>query len=276
MAKTFQTPARSRLNTVDPTWTQVRQEAEEAVGKEPALGGFIFATILNHDRLEDAVATASRKGCSMPMSMQLFSTRPSRRRWPPIQASAGHSVRICMPSMTAIPPATADRAAALLQGLPRAGHAPLCPRALERRAQGLRLYLQSQARRMFARRHPSRRPHRQGHHARSRHRDRRRRDGGDRRQLLDPAWRDARRQRQGEGDRHPKIGNNVLLGAGAKVLGNIRVGNCSRVAAGSVVLKDVPADKTVAGVPAKEVGPAGCPEPARTMDQMLDVETLEG
>jgi serine O-acetyltransferase len=71
------------------------------------------------------------------------------------------------------------------------------------------------------------------------------------------------------GDRHPKIGNNVLLAAGAKVLGNIRVGNCSRVAAGSVVLAEVPDNTTVAGVPARVVGPAGCPEPARTMDQRL-------
>jgi serine O-acetyltransferase len=69
------------------------------------------------------------------------------------------------------------------------------------------------------------------------------------------------------GDRHPKIGANVLLSVGAKVLGNIKVGDCSRVGAGSVVLKDVPPRTTVAGVPAKEIGPARCPEPARTMDQ---------
>jgi len=71
------------------------------------------------------------------------------------------------------------------------------------------------------------------------------------------------------GDRHPKIGNNVLIGAGAKVLGNIRVGNCSKVAAGSVVLQEVPDNTTVAGVPARVIGPAGCPEPARSMDQRL-------
>ena len=71
------------------------------------------------------------------------------------------------------------------------------------------------------------------------------------------------------GDRHPKIGANVMIGAGAKVLGNITVGNCCRIASGSVVLKDVPPETTVAGVPAKVVGPAGCPEPARTMDQRL-------
>ena len=68
------------------------------------------------------------------------------------------------------------------------------------------------------------------------------------------------------GDRHPKIGNGVLLSVGAKVLGNIRVGDEAKVAAGSVVLKDVPARCTVAGVPAKVVG-CDCAEPARTMDQ---------
>ena len=70
-------------------------------------------------------------------------------------------------------------------------------------------------------------------------------------------------------DRHPKIGNNVMLGAGAKVLGNIKVGNCSRVAAGSVVLHAVPACKTVAGVPARVVGEAGCDQPSALMDQLL-------
>ena len=72
------------------------------------------------------------------------------------------------------------------------------------------------------------------------------------------------------GNRHPKIGNNVLIGAGAKILGNISVGECSRVAAGSLVLKSVPPFKTVAGVPAKEVGNSGCPEPSKMMDQLLN------
>ncbi len=72
-----------------------------------------------------------------------------------------------------------------------------------------------------------------------------------------------------KGKRHPKIGDGVLIGAGAKVLGDISIGNCSRIAAGSVVLKSVPPCKTVAGVPAKEVGDAGCPEPAKTMNQLL-------
>ena len=72
-----------------------------------------------------------------------------------------------------------------------------------------------------------------------------------------------------KGDRHPKIRNGVMIGAGAKILGNIEIGHCARVAAGSVVIKPVPNNVTVAGVPAKVIGEAGCAEPSRTMDQML-------
>lgn len=73
-----------------------------------------------------------------------------------------------------------------------------------------------------------------------------------------------------DGDRHPKIGNGVLIGAGAKILGNIHIGERSRIAAGSVVLHDVPCCKTVAGVPARIVGEAGCDQPALSMDQLID------
>ena len=69
--------------------------------------------------------------------------------------------------------------------------------------------------------------------------------------------------------RHPTIEDGVLIGAGAKVLGNITVGHCSRIAAGSVVLQAVPPMKTVAGVPARIVGEAGCAQPSITMDQLL-------
>jgi serine O-acetyltransferase len=70
-------------------------------------------------------------------------------------------------------------------------------------------------------------------------------------------------------DRHPKIGKGVLIGAGARVLGNIQVGDGARIAAGSVVLEPVPAGCTVAGVPAKIVGKCACKEPAKSMDQSL-------
>lgn len=71
------------------------------------------------------------------------------------------------------------------------------------------------------------------------------------------------------GDRHPKIGKGVLLGAGAKVLGNIRIGDYAKIASGSVVLREVPPGCTAAGVPARLVNCPSCPEPARTMDHTL-------
>ena len=72
-----------------------------------------------------------------------------------------------------------------------------------------------------------------------------------------------------DGDRHPKVRHGVLIGAGASILGNIEIGHCARVAAGSVVLKPVPPCTTVAGVPARVIGEAGCAEPARAMDQLI-------
>ncbi|WP_313616905.1 serine O-acetyltransferase [Agrobacterium sp.] len=73
-------------------------------------------------------------------------------------------------------------------------------------------------------------------------------------------------------DRHPKIRSGVMIGAGAKILGNIEIGSCSRIAAGSVVLKPVPPKSTVAGVPAKVIGEAGCTEPSRIMDQVIGAD----
>ncbi|MEM8562055.1 MAG: serine O-acetyltransferase [Pseudomonadota bacterium] len=80
-----------------------------------------------------------------------------------------------------------------------------------------------------------------------------------------------------EGDRHPKIGEGVLISAGAKILGNIRVGDGAKVGAGSVVLEDVPPHTTVAGVPAKVVGRPACDQPALEMDHdfCCDEETAD-
>jgi serine O-acetyltransferase len=71
------------------------------------------------------------------------------------------------------------------------------------------------------------------------------------------------------GDRHPKIGKGVLLGAGAKVIGNITIGDYAKVASGAVVLKPVPAGCTAVGVPARLVNCPTCDEPARSMDHTL-------
>jgi serine O-acetyltransferase len=71
------------------------------------------------------------------------------------------------------------------------------------------------------------------------------------------------------GDRHPKIRQGVLIGAGAKVLGNIEIGVGAKIGAGSVVLEDVPEHTTVAGVPAKIVGVPSCDMPSLSMEQCL-------
>lgn len=71
------------------------------------------------------------------------------------------------------------------------------------------------------------------------------------------------------GDRHPKVRENVLISAGAKILGNIEIGVGAKVGAGSVVLKSVKAHTTVAGVPAKVVNCIGCDAPALNMDHQF-------
>ena len=71
------------------------------------------------------------------------------------------------------------------------------------------------------------------------------------------------------GDRHPKIREGVMIGSGAKILGNIEVGKGAKVGAGSVVLDDVPAHVTVAGVPARIVGKPCCQNPCETMQQNI-------
>ena len=72
-----------------------------------------------------------------------------------------------------------------------------------------------------------------------------------------------------QGDRHPKVGKGVMIGAGAKVLGNIKIGEGAIVGAGSVVLRDVPPHTTVVGVPARVVGKPDIDMPSLDMDQML-------
>jgi serine O-acetyltransferase len=74
------------------------------------------------------------------------------------------------------------------------------------------------------------------------------------------------------GDRHPKVHRGVLIGAGAKILGNVEVGEGSKVAAGSVVLTDVPPHTTVAGVPAVVIGRPGSEEPSLEMDHRIGDE----
>jgi len=71
------------------------------------------------------------------------------------------------------------------------------------------------------------------------------------------------------GNRHPIVCSGVLIGAGSKILGRVTIGECAKIGAGSVVLEDVPAHKTVAGVPAIIVGESSEEMPAIDMNQRL-------
>ncbi|MDO4998593.1 MAG: serine O-acetyltransferase [Neisseria sp.] len=74
------------------------------------------------------------------------------------------------------------------------------------------------------------------------------------------------------GDRHPKISDGVMIGANASILGNIRVNECAKIGAGSVVVADVPAYTTVVGVPAKAVANKSRVKPAEEMDQSFGAD----
>lgn len=78
------------------------------------------------------------------------------------------------------------------------------------------------------------------------------------------------------GDRHPKVGKGVLIGAGAKILGNVRIGDGAKIGAGSVVLHEVPAHKTVVGIPANIVGTPQCDNPSLSMNQNFELDFMEG
>lgn len=78
------------------------------------------------------------------------------------------------------------------------------------------------------------------------------------------------------GDRHPKVGKSVMIGAGAKILGNVVIGEGAKVGAGSVVLDDVPPHYTVVGVPAQIVGKTEVQEPSLDMNQRVVIAGREG
>jgi serine O-acetyltransferase len=270
MARTLQRAQRSEVAWVDPIWEELRREAEEVVACEPALAGFIYATILSKDRLEDAVChrLAQRlnhsdvdAGLIAETFGQVLADHPD----------LGRAFRADLAAVYDRDPACSRYIEPLLYF--KGFHALVTHRfAQELLKDGRRdfaLYLQSQSSRIFAVDiNPAARigigimlDHGTGIVI-----------GetavvGDNCSILQNVTLGGTGKETG--DRHPKIGSNVLLSVGAKVLGNIKVGDCSVVGAGSVVLKEVPPRTTVAGVPAKEIGPARCPEPARTMDQRL-------
>lgn len=265
---TKSSPAQGKVQALDPIWMQIRQEAESAMSAEPALGSFIFATILSHGKLEEAVChrLAQRLNHTDVDAGLIAQTFQSALEKDP---DLGNIFRADLAAVYDRDPACTRYLDPLLYF--KGFHALVTYRfshtLWKRGRRDFALYLQSQSSRMFGVDiHPAARfgkgimlDHATGFVV-----------GetaivGDNCSFLHAVTLGGSGKETG--DRHPKIGDNVLVGAGAKVLGNIKIGNCSRIAAGSVVLAEVPPQVTVAGVPARIVGSAGCPEPARSMDQ---------
>ena len=259
-----------KLAALDPVWSRIQQEAEEAVQAEPLIGGFVHACILHHKSIEKALSyRIAAKLASNEMSMVV--------------------VREMVEEAYAQDPGIVEAARADLVAIYERD--PACHRFLQpilyfkgyqavqayrvahhlwtRGRRDLAYFVQMRVSEIFGVDiHPGARMGKgiMIDHAHSVV------IGetavvGDNVSMLHSVTLGGTGKE--EEDRHPKIGDGVLIGAGAKVLGNIKIGHCSRIAAGSVVLQDVPPCKTVAGIPARIVGEAGCEQPSISMNHML-------
>jgi len=272
-----QTKTARGLEKVDPVWARVRTEAEDAARKEPELATFIYENILHHDSLENAVV---HRVCE-----RLGSSEISGDLIRQAYADALEDQPIIGDAFRADIVATVDRDPATRRFMEpvlyfKGFHAIQTHRLAHwLNGNGRRdfaLYLQSRSSSVFqCDINPAARIGRGIFldHATGLVVGETAVIEDDVSILHDVTLGGTGKEHE---DRHPKIRHGVLIGAGAKILGNIEVGHCARIAAGSVVIKPVPNNVTVAGVPAKVVGEAGCPEPSRAMDQMLYGIMLDG
>ncbi|HWL05648.1 MAG TPA: serine O-acetyltransferase [Xanthobacteraceae bacterium] len=258
------------LDKVDPVWARIRVEAEEVVRREPELATFIYSTILHHDTLEAAVVhriaeRLDRPDISGELIRQVFMDGLAR------EPAIGMAFRADIVATVDRDPA-ADRfldPVLYFKGFHAIQTHRLAHWLWHQNRRDFAMYLQSRSSSAFQTDiHPAARigrgiflDHATGLVV------------GETAMIEDNVsmLQDVTLGGTGkeDGDRHPKIGHSVLIGAGAKILGNIEIGHCARIAAGSVVLKPVPPNSTVAGIPAKVIGEAGCPEPSRAMNQMF-------
>jgi serine O-acetyltransferase len=265
-----QTRQPNPLDKVDPVWARIRREAEEVVRREPELATFIYSTILHHDALEAAVVhrlseRLSHADVSGELIRQAYSDALED------QPNIGEAFRADVVATVDRDPATNRFIEPVLyfKGFHAIQTHRLAHWLWSRGRRDFAFYLQSRSSAVFQTDiHPAARigrgiflDHATGLVV------------GETAVIEDDVsmLHDVTLGGTGKesGDRHPKIRRGVLIGAGAKILGNIEVGHCARIAAGSVVVKSVPNNVTVAGVPAKVVGEAGCAEPSRAMDQMI-------
>jgi len=262
---------KTALSTVDPVWTRIRGEAEEIVQREPELATFIYSSVLHHDRLEDAVVhriaeRLDHSALSGDLIRQAYNDALEADR------DLGNAFRADLVAVYDRDPAVSRFIDALLyfKGFHALQAHRLAHWLYHNGRRDFSYYIQSRASAEFQTDiNPAAKigrgiflDHATGFVV------------GETAVIEDDVSILHGVTLGGTGkeneDRHPKIRHGVMLGAGAKILGNIEVGHCARVASGSVVLKDVPNNVTVAGVPAKIVGEAGCSEPSRTMNQMLN------
>jgi serine O-acetyltransferase len=273
----YQTRPAKALDTVDPVWTRIRNEAEDVTRREPELATFIYENVLHHDRLETAVAhRISQRLDHADVSADLI-----RRAYSDAledEPALGEAFRADIVATVDRDPATNRFIEPLLyfKGFHAIQTHRLAHWLLHKGRKDFALYLQSRASVAFqCDINPAARigrgiflDHATGLVV------------GETAVIEDDVSILHGVTLGGTGkeheDRHPKIRRGVMIGAGAKILGNIEVGHCARIAAGSVVIKPVPNNVTVAGVPAKVVGEAGCPEPSRAMDQMLYGIMIDG
>jgi serine O-acetyltransferase len=263
----------SNIAEIDPVWERICEEARDAIAQEPLLGGLIHGTVLHHQTLEHALAfRMSQKLASAEMSEQIL--REIADEAYATEPGLGAAARADIVAVYERDPACHRFIQPLLyfkgfQAIQayRIGHW-----LWTQGRKDLAYFVQMRVSEAFGIDvHPAARIGKgiMIDHAHSIV------IGetaivGDNVSMLHSVTLGGTGKE--DDDRHPKIEDGVLIGAGAKVLGNITVGHCSRIAAGSVVLEAVPPMKTVAGVPAKIVGEAGCSQPSITMDQLLSGE----
>jgi serine O-acetyltransferase len=252
---------------VDPVWDRLRSEAEAIVQAEPAIAGFVLSAVLHQPSLEAAVIhrVASRLGhAAVPADIieQIFLEAVAH------DPSIGAAMRADISAVIDRDPVVTRAVEPVLyfKGFHAIQTHRLAHWLWKRGRQDFALYLQSRSSDTFQTDiHPAARIGRGIFldHATGLVVGATAVIEDNVSMLQDVTLGGTGKER---GDRHPKIRHGVLIGAGAKILGNIEVGHCARIAAGSVVLKPVPHNATVAGVPAKVIGTAGCEEPARSMD----------
>ena len=254
----------------DPVWERVRAETEAMVRAEPALGGFLHTTVLDQPTLEAAVIrriTDRLHHRSVPAEMIRLAFHDALADQPEL----GDTFRVDLVAVLDRDPACDRLAEPVLffKGFHAIQTHRLAHWLWNNGRRDFALYLQSRSSEVFQVDINPAVPMGRGiflDHATGLVVGATATIDDDVSILQDVTLGGTGKE---SGDRHPKIRRGVLIGAGAKILGNIEIGHCSKVAAGSVVLHAVASNKTVAGVPARVVGESGCAEPSRAMDQLL-------